>query len=170
MDNGDEEFIAEEESEVGPAAIKSLREKLKKAVEEKQEYLEGWQRSRADFANYKREEAKAQEQYQARLIAAFVEDLLPALDAFEMAFQHMPDNKELQVVHKQLLGSLQKTGVERFGAAGEPFDPNKHEALRQIETDNPEEDHTIESIQRSGYSIKNHIIRPAQVTIKNHHV
>ena len=57
MDELEEEFIPEDEQEEGPGALKKLREKLKKAVEEKQEYLEGWQRSRADFANYKREEA-----------------------------------------------------------------------------------------------------------------
>src|SRR3989344_4623020 len=163
MNGTEEEFVPEDEGD-GPQALKKLRERLKKAVEEKQEYLEGWQRSRADFANYKREEAAAQDERAARAIAAFVEDLLPALDAFEMALNHLPDNKELQLVHKQLIGSLQKTGVDKFGAAGEPFDPSKHEALGQVATDNPEEDHTIDAVKRSGYKYKNHIIRPAQVT------
>src|SRR3989344_5265270 len=151
MSGTDEEFVPEDEMEEGPAALKKLRERLKKAVEEKQEYLEGWQRSRADFANYKREEARAQKEKEARLLVVFVEDLLPALDAFEMASKHAPDNKEIQLVQKQLSSCLKKTGVEQFGAAGEPFDPNKHEALRQVETDNPEADHTIDSVQRSGY-------------------
>ena len=57
MQEQENEFVPEEEAEQGPALIKKLREKLKKAIEEKQEYLDGWQRSRADFANFKKEEA-----------------------------------------------------------------------------------------------------------------
>jgi molecular chaperone GrpE (heat shock protein) len=57
MDGTEEEFVPEDEAVDGPSALKKLREKLKKAVEEKQEYLDGWQRARADFANYKKEEA-----------------------------------------------------------------------------------------------------------------
>src|ERR1700740_332095 len=86
MNDTEEEFVSEEESDGGPAALKSLREKLKKAVAEKQEYLEGWQRARADLVNYKKEESSAHADKEARIKAEFVEALLPALDAFEMAF------------------------------------------------------------------------------------
>ena len=72
MDDTEEEFVPEDEGS-GPAALKSLREKLKKAVEEKQEYLEGWQRARADLANYKREEAQAHGEKEERMLASFVE-------------------------------------------------------------------------------------------------
>ena len=167
MDGTEEEFVSEEETE-GPALVKRLREKLKKAVEEKQEYLEGWQRARADFANYKREEAATHGDKEARTKSEFVEMLLPALDSFEMAFKHEP-SKDLELVHKQLLDGLKKLGVEWFGAAGEAFDPRRHEALRQVATESPEEDHLVESVERSGYSIGNTIIRPAHVTIKNYH-
>src|ERR1700753_2897543 len=91
METSDEEFVSEEEAEQGPAAIKKLREKLNKAVEEKQEYLEGWQRSRADFANYKREEATIHSDKEARIKAQLIEEMLPALDALELALQHHDD-------------------------------------------------------------------------------
>ena len=159
METSDEEFVSEEETEEGPALIKKLREKLKKAVEEKQEYLEGWQRARADLVNYKREEAQAHGEKEERMLASFVESLLPALDAFELALRHTP-GKELQLVHKQLLDSLRKSGVEQFGEAGDEYDPHKHEALVQ-----KGEGTTIESVERSGYAIGNKIIRPAQVII-----
>ena len=68
MSNSDEEFVPEEEAEEGPAAVKKLREKLKKTVGEKQEYLEGWQRARADFANFKREEAVREETGEAPML------------------------------------------------------------------------------------------------------
>ena len=70
----EEEFVPEDEAEEGPGLVKKLREKLKKAVEEKQEYLEGWQRARADFANYKREEAGLHTDKEARIKANLVED------------------------------------------------------------------------------------------------
>ena len=159
METSDEEFVSEEETEEGPALIKKLREKLKKAVEEKQEYLEGWQRARADLVNYKREEAQAHSEKEGRMLAGFVESLLPALDAFELALRHTP-GKELELVHKQLLDSLRKSGVEQFGEAGDEYDPHKHEALVQ-----KGEGTTIESVERSGYAIGNKIIRPAQVII-----
>ena len=149
-----------EEDEVGPLAIKKLREKLQKAVEEKQEYLEGWQRSRADFANYKREEAGIHADREARIKSSFIEDLIPVLDTFEMALRHDAANKELGLVHKQLMGALQKMGIEQFGKPGEEFDPRRHEALAQ-----KGESHTIESVERSGYSIEDIIIRPAQVIL-----
>lgn len=159
MSDTEEDFVVEDEEEQGPQAIKKLREKLTTAVKEKQEYLEGWQRSRADFANYKREEAGIHADRESRIKANLVEDLLPVLDTFEMALKHAP-SKELELVHQQLIGALQKLGVQKFGVAGEQFDPHKHEALAQ-----KGEGHTVESVERSGYSIENKIIRPAQVII-----
>jgi molecular chaperone GrpE len=159
MNGTEDEFVPEEEAEDGPGLVKKLRERLKKAVEEKQEYLEGWQRSRADFANYKREEAGMHTGREAATLAKLIETLLPALDSFEMALRHDP-SKELQLVYKQLLGSLTKLGVEQFGQAGEEFDPRKHEALAQKGGE-----HRITSVERSGYSIGDTIIRPAQVII-----
>lgn len=158
MNDSDEEFI-EEEEEQSPAGIKKLREKLKKVIEEKQEYLDGWQRARADFANFKREEASMLAYKEERIKADFVEALLPALDSFEMAVKHTPSD-ELRLVEKQLLSSLQKMGVERFGEAGEAYDHYKHEALAQ--QGNGE---TVQSVQRSGYKVGDTIIRPAQVII-----
>jgi len=157
-DENESEFVSDEEDE-GPGALKRLREKLKKAVEEKQEYLEGWQRARADFANYKREEAGMHSDKEDRIKSDLIESLLPALDALELSLKHSP-SKELQIVEKQFLDSLKKLGVEKFGEVGEDFDPHKHEALAQ-----KGEDHKIISVERSGYSSGDKIIRPAQVVI-----
>ncbi len=158
LDGSDEEFIQEDEDQ-SPAAITKLREKLATAIKEKQEYLDGWQRARADFANFKKEEALMLAQKEERIKAEFVEALLPSLDSFEMALRHNPSD-ELKLVEKQLLSSLQKMGVERFGQEGEPYDHYKHEALTQ-----QGDGETIKSIQRSGYKVGEIIIRPAQVII-----
>lgn len=164
METSEEEFVSEEpsseEAMEGDGALKRLREKLKKAVAEKQEYLEGWQRSRADFANYKREEAGMHAGREARVKAELVESLLPALDALELAVKHHAEDKTLKMLEKQFVDSLKRAGVERFGAAGEEFDPRRHEALVK-----KSEEHVVTSVERSGYKIDDHIIRPAQVII-----
>jgi molecular chaperone GrpE len=159
MDGTEEEFVPEEETDGGPAALKSIREKLKKAVAEKQEYLEGWQRTRADFANFKREEAAALGEKESRIKADFVESILPALDSFEMALRHAP-SKEYEIVYNHLLSSLKAMGVEKFGNEGDAFNPHIHEPLMQ-----KGDGETIQSVERSGYKINDHIIRAAQVII-----
>lgn len=159
MEMSDEEFVSEEEAEGGPAALKKLRERLNKAVEEKQEYLEGWQRVRADFANYKAQEASMHGDREERSKVKVLEELLPALDALELALKHH-DDPTLKMLEKQFLDSLKRLGVERFGEKGEEFNPNFHEALAK-----QSEDHTVISVERSGYKLNDTIIRPAQVII-----
>ena len=156
----EEEFIDEEEADLGPAAIKKLREKLQKAVEEKQNYLDKWQRLQADFANFKRQEVLINADREERLKSEFVESLLPMLDVLELAIKHEPSNKTLTMIEGKFVESLKVYGVERYGAVGEDFDPHKHEALAE-----QGKEHKITSIERSGYKIENKIIRAAQVII-----
>ncbi|HEY5383007.1 MAG TPA: nucleotide exchange factor GrpE [Candidatus Paceibacterota bacterium] len=168
MEHSDEEeFIAEEDSEAGSAAVGKLRDKLKKAVEEKQEYLEGWQRARADFANFKREEALMHHDKEARIKSDMVESLIPTLDTFEMALKHTKgdESKGLQIIYKQFLNSLKSMGVEKYGAPGDTFNPHTYEALREVATSDQIQDHTVESVERSGYAAGEKIIRPAQVSV-----
>ena len=157
MDASEDEFVPEEEVSGGPAALKSLRERLKKAVEEKQEYLEGWQRARADLVNYKKETAAGVGESQERIKADLVEELLPALDALELALKHHED-PTLTMLEKQFLDSLKRFGVERFGKVGEEFDPRRHEALSAG-------GEQVASVERSGYKIGEKIIRPAHITL-----
>lgn len=167
MSDSSEEFIPEEEEGEGPALVQKLRERLKKAVAEKQEYLEGWQRARADFANYKKEESSLRSDKETALLAKLVTELLPALDTFELSLKHNP-GKDLQVVHKQLLDGLRKLGVGQFGAPGEAFDPYRFEALQEVSTVDEQKDHTVESVARAGYAIGDRIIRPAHVSVYIH--
>lgn len=172
MSGTDEEFVPEEEVESTPQALKNLREKLKKTVEEKQQYLENWQRDRADFANYKKEDASRSSEKEVRLRAELAEALLPALDSFEMAFRSksfIEGTNEwksgIMSVYRELVRSLERFGIQLFNPLGETFDPRKHEAVREVEVKKQDEDHTVVSVERSGYAVGEHIIRPAQVTI-----
>lgn len=172
MHDTEEEFVPEDEAESTPAALKKLREKLKKAVEEKQEYLEGWQRSRADFANFKREEAALLEDKENRLRADMAEAIIPALDSFEMAFRTKwyetasPEWKGgVMSVYRELVRSLERFKIKLYTPLGETFDPSKHEAVREVPVEKAEEDQQIVSVERSGYAVGERVIRPAQVSI-----
>jgi molecular chaperone GrpE len=81
-----------------------------------------------------------------------------------MAFRHA-QSKEMNLLHKQLLDALRSLGVLPYGKAGEKFNPRRHEALREVPTDEESLDHTIESVERSGYSIDDTVIRPAHVSV-----
>lgn len=163
-DTTDEEFVLEDEAENPGLVIKRLREKLHKAETERAEYLEGWQRSKADFVNFKREEEMRRGYTEERVAASLAEEVIPVLDSFEMSAKHS-STKELQIIQKQLLDSIKKLGIEQFGKVGEAFNPYKHEAVREVGVETQDEDHTVVSVERSGYSIGTHIIRPAQVSV-----
>ncbi|HVV15471.1 MAG TPA: nucleotide exchange factor GrpE [Candidatus Paceibacterota bacterium] len=164
MSDIDDEFVPEEDAENPAGAIKKLRDRASKAEEEAKTNLEGWQRSQADLANYKKDEATQRQYMQERTKAGLAEELIPVLDSFEMSAKHGA-SKELEVLYKQLLGTLKRMGIEQYGAAGEKFDPHKHEALREVAVDSAEKEHTIVSVERSGYSIGDFVIRPAQVSV-----
>lgn len=167
------EASAGEGGEEGVAIqLKRLQERLQKAVEEKQEYLDGWQRTRADFANFKRDEARRVESQEIRSKVAFAEAVIPALDAFEMAqkddnFKKGDPNlkKGIDAIYSHLLKSLERIGMSRFDPTGEPFNPHQHEALREVPTEEGDKDHVVESTHRAGYSIGERIVRPAQVSV-----
>lgn len=159
MSDAEEEIISEDDSAEGLGTVKRLRERLEKAIAEKQEYLEGWQRARADFANFKRQETVIHADREGRIRSDVIEQLLPGLDALELALKHQT-TKELSLIESQFLKALQRIGIERYGSVGEVFDPHLHEALAQRS-----DEHKIISIERSGYKAGDKIIRPAQVII-----
>jgi molecular chaperone GrpE len=172
MNDSDDEIVAEDEAEGSPGAIKRLRERLNKAIEEKQEYLEGWQRSRADFANFKRDEEMRREHSVERLKASLAEEIIPTLDSFEMAFRSPSFEKGdkewkngIVGLYKGLISGFERFGVKQYNPLGEKFDPKEHEPLREVEVGEEDKDHTVVSVERSGYKLKDFVIRPAQVSI-----
>lgn len=154
--------------------IKKLRDELKAANAEKMENLTNWQRERADFLNYKKDEltrfARASESAKERI----VEDLLPVLDAYDMAFA----NKEawekveknwrmgVEYIHQQLLKVLADNGVTPIAVnIGDAFDANIHEPVGNETTDDEMKDHTIASVAQSGYKMGERVLRPARVKV-----
>lgn len=172
-DEFDVDFEAEAEGsgslEKAAARIKKLKAELEACKAERQEYLDGWQRMRADVANQKKEDAQRHAHLHERAVEEVLEDLLPALDAFDMAMQGAPWQavdanwrSGVEYIRNQLLGALEKHGIVVFGAVGESFDATKHEAVRGGEN---EGSHTIVTVLRKGYRCGERILRPAQVEV-----
>lgn len=151
--------------------LKKLRDELGQCKKERQEYLDGWQRLKADIANRKKEETAIFIEAQEASKIALLEDLLPALDAFDMAT--LGENWKtvdtawrngIEYIKTQLLGALSKNGIEAFGETGEVFDPAKHEAIKET-TNTAEKDGVISQVLRRGYMHNSKVLRPAHVVV-----
>lgn len=154
------------------AKLKKIRTELKETQAKRDEYLAGWQRCKADSVNTRNEAMRTADRSIERAKETFFEDLLPALDSFDMATSSESwdtVNEEWKSgmgrIHNQLLSALLKNGVTRFGTSGEKFNPAKHEAVQEIE-DGTGESHTILKVLRHGYLAGERVIRPAQVIIR----
>lgn len=172
-----EDIDFEPEDELGSvgavrAKMQKLRDELDKVKAERQEYLDGWQRAKADTINARKDALAQAERQAARRIDAFVEDILPALDSFDMAaasesWAEVGDGwrSGMENVRNQLLDALKRNGIERFGKVGESYDPHIHDAAEET-ADAAGASGEIVRILRFGYRSADRILRPAQVIIK----
>ncbi len=152
---------------------KKLREDLKICRKEKEEYLTGWQRAKADYVNLQKDEANKLKDLRGFVTTGMVEDLLPALDSFDMAFSNREAWEKVdanwragvEYIQQQFISALASYGVSKIDQVGVVFDPTLHESIETLETNDQSKDHTIVSITQSGYKIGEKIIRPARVKV-----
>lgn len=152
--------------------IKKLRTELKKAKIERDENLAGWQRSKADLANFRRIVEEDREKYKARAKVSLIYGLLPALDTFDAAMQDpswadVEKNwrEGVERIAQQFHQVLRDKGLVAFGAVGDIFDPNVHECMSTIETLDIKKDDTIAQVLQQGYEVNNELVRPAKVVV-----
>lgn len=142
--------------------IKKIKDKLKKCQKEKEEYLNGWQRAKADFINARKEEEKKREEFIKFSNQMLMTDILPVLDSFELAIENSKD-KGFTLIRSQLSDVLEKYGIEEIKSEQEKFNPNLHEVIEEVESEQ-ESGIIIESVQK-GYKLNNKTLRPAKVKI-----
>ncbi len=172
-----EEIKKEEEEK--KLILEELKKKLEECQKLKDEYLAGWQRTRADFLNYKKDEMKRIEDFLRYIREEFVLKILPILDNFDLAEKKIQEDlknndnvKGILQIKKQFQDFLKGQGVEEIKSRGERFDPNFHEAVEEIEikenslTSSSQERSGIivEEIQK-GYKINSKLLRPAKVRV-----
>jgi molecular chaperone GrpE len=160
----DDSVVEEESAQV---AIKKLREKLKEAETKAKEYLDGWQRAQADFANLRRRDEEAKFEFIKFAKLALIEELIPVLDSFNIALAH--GNKDVKPVYDQFFSILKQNGLEELNSMDEAFDPKYHEAIGMVSTGESEKDHKILEVVQKGYILMGKIIRPAKVKIGEYH-
>lgn len=172
-----DEVSFEETNEEGEldakATIKKLREKIKKLEGEKQEYLDLSQRTRADYANFKKEVETNRIADRKFATKRFIEELLPVLDSYDMA----QGNKEawekvdqnwrvgIEYIFGQLRTVLENAGVVQYGKVGDIFDPTLHESMELVATADEKDHDKIMQVLQSGYKMHDTILRPARVKV-----
>lgn len=178
MRDNDVDIDFEQEDEQGTAAaykakLDKLKHELHEAKQKRDEYLDGWQRAKADMANIRREAAADALRAGARGKEALVEDLLPALDSFDMAAMSESWGaideswrSGMEQVRNQLLNALSQHGIERFGKVGDTLDHALYEVAQEVD-DAAGESGTVVRILRYGYRNGDRIIRPAHVITKH---
>jgi molecular chaperone GrpE len=144
-------------------------DELAATAAQRDEYLALAQRTQADFENYRKRVARDAATAETRGLARLARELLPALDSLERALAAAADADEgliegLRLVQRELLGALERVGVAPYGAAGEQFDPELHEAVAQQPFDGRAPGEIVE-VYQSGYRLAGGVIRPARVLV-----
>lgn len=157
--------------------MKKLKTELKACHSERSEYLAGWQRSKADYLNLKKEHESNRQEVSKWAKEGILSDLFNIADSFEMAFgnkeawEQAPENwrKGIEYIYNQLQTIFRDHGVEIINPKlGNKFDPSEQEPIGTIETTNEEEDDEIVEIIKKGYKMNGKIVRPASVKVKNY--
>jgi molecular chaperone GrpE len=126
-------------------------------------------RSRAEFDNYRKRTAREVERIRKTAAESLIHELLSAVDNLELALKHSAKDGDpfaagVRLVHKQIIDTLERSGLEKIEAVGKRFDPNIHEAVAQSPSDTVKPDHVIEEFQR-GYRLGGQILRPSKVLV-----
>ncbi len=142
---------------------------LEKVKAERAAYLDRAARIQAEFENFRKRQAREQQEFREYAVADAIKSLLPILDSLDRALKTKAVSLEdfrsgIELIDKQFHDALAKLGVEPLEAEGQPFDPNVHQAVQMVETDEVEDNHVIDELQR-GYKLKDRLLRPAMVRV-----
>ena len=163
------EEVTEEVEET--SELETLRQELGEAKAQAAEYLDGWQRARAEFANYKKRNEQERQELFKLANSTLIARLLPIFDDFERAFQTLPSNllsltwiDGVALIYRRLQAILDGEGLTPMETEGQSFDPLLHEAVTYEESAEHQEGQIIGEVQR-GYKLGDRVLRPALVRV-----
>jgi molecular chaperone GrpE len=172
-----EEHDAEHELPAGDDAEGAARDasatatgvsEVEKLRAERDMLLDRLARMQAEFDNARKRAAKEQQDFRDYALADTIKTIIPVLDSLDRALQTSPEKSEfhvgMELIHKQLQDALAKLGVRPIQAKGEQFDPQHHEAVEMVDTENARDHEVLEELQR-GYKLKDRLLRPAMVRV-----
>ncbi len=168
----EETTVTDEESEK-VSELEKLQKELEEAQAQTAEYLDGWQRTQAEFSNYKKRQEAERVQVTTLASAILLRKLLPVADDFERAIATLPDNlRQLSwcegvfLIKHKLDAVFESEDVKPIETEGQMFDPRYHEAVTYEEVSGYEEGQIIGQVQR-GYTLGERVLRPALVRVAN---
>jgi molecular chaperone GrpE len=158
------------EGESSPAP-ESMEERLAQAEAKCAEYLDGWQRARAELDNFRKRMARERNEWGDSLRIEFVLSILPAMDDFNLALANLPDDiaehawvNGVILAHRKLSAQLEALGVTEIPTSGQSFDPALHEAVTH-EDSNAHHAGEVIGVVRKGYKLGEKVIRPVLVRV-----
>lgn len=166
-----EAIEGEQESEDLDLKEGELQAEVERLSAMAEEYLDGWQRARADFSNYKKRIEREQQETYRRAAGDILTRYLTIVDDLERALKDRPTEGDgaqwaegVELIYRKLHTFLEAEGVEPIDALGQPFDPNLHEAISHEDSEEYEAGHVIEVLQQ-GYRMGETVLRPALVRV-----
>jgi molecular chaperone GrpE len=151
-----------------------LRARLETREKEAAENHDRYLRAMAEMDNYKKRAARDKEDAIKYGNEKLIKDILPILDSLDRALNQSSDlsvrnnfeafQQGLELIHSQILGCLERHGVVIITAKGEEFDPDRHQALMQVETPGMESNRVVDEYE-SGYTLHGRLLRPAKVSV-----
>ncbi len=152
--------------------IKELQERIHKLEQEKEQLRDQALRKMAEFDNYKRRTEKEFLSILQNASESLIVELLPVLDDFERFLEHAKKESEnnqsmlegVELIYKKLSNILEKQGLKKMETIGQEFDPEKHQALMQVESEEHESGHIVEE-HLKGYTLNDKVIRHSQVLV-----
>ncbi len=152
--------------------IKKVKQELIACKKDKEEYLDGWQRTKADFVNFKKRNEEDLKSFRKYANESLLLDIIPTLDNFEAALKDHGEGEEIKKwktgfehIYSQLLRTLVSAGVEQIKPLNSTFDPSVHESVETIETNNEDLDQKISEVVMTGYKMGEKILRAPQVKV-----
>jgi molecular chaperone GrpE len=161
----------ESSAEISMEAFEAMKNELTECQVKASEYLDGWQRARAEFANYKKRVEREQAVVYQNASGNIIKRYLDVLDDLERALKNRPKDDEgaswaagIELIYRKLSMILESEGVKVMDADGKIFDPNLHEAISHEVAENHESGQIIEVVKQ-GYLLGDRVLRPALVRV-----
>ena len=145
---------------------------LEKLKTEKEEYYDRLLRLKAEFENYRKRVQRELESFRKYAAEDVIWELLPVLDNFERALTNVPEGvndgfrQGVEIIHRQLLEALKKVGLSPMEPVGKRFDPNFHEALTGVKSEDHNEGTVVEEFLK-GYTLFDKVVRHAKVSVSS---
>ncbi len=153
--------------------VKKLKAELAEANKQKQEYLDGWQRMKADMVNIKKREEEDRANFIKYAKEGVIEEILPTLQSFDMAMSNKAAWEKVdpnwrsgvEYIAKQLKTTLESHGLVEINPIGETFDPARDEAIEHIPVTDKSQDHKIIEVVQKGYKLHDKIVKAPRVKV-----